>query len=296
MTTVSLPLKGSYQAVFLPLGGAGSWETHLIADLEERATAQRSFELRTVSALPPEQQAEELSRLLQQGPDFLIVGSGQLDAALDAGITRAYRSGLPVIVLHRARPGIPYTTLIEANGRAIGRAAGLRLIDVLNGAGGIVELKRQSGDLMTQAIHEGFRDALKEQLASGAMKVIFEEFVGRDGAEARAAMRTALEQHLSIDAVFAAHDSAARGAYDAAQQAGRHRQMKFVGIDALPHEGIAYVKEGILDASVEYPTGGDKAIDIVQEMIQGHAVPRTVTLETRIYTKENVNKGGEVID
>ena len=32
--------------------------------------------------------------------------------------------------------------------------------------------------------------------------------------------------------------------------------MLFVGIDALPQEGVAYVKQGILDATFLYPTGG----------------------------------------
>ena len=36
--------------------------------------------------------------------------------------------------------------------------------------------------------------------------------------------------------------------------------MVFVGIDSLPHEGVAYVKQGILTATFQYPTGGGVAI------------------------------------
>ena len=42
----------------------------------------------------------------------------------------------------------------------------------------------------------------------------------------------------------------------------------FVGIDALPQEGQVYVKQGILAASFEYPTGGKEAIDTALEILQ----------------------------
>ena len=45
--------------------------------------------------------------------------------------------------------------------------------------------------------------------------------------------------------------------------------MHFIGIDALPHEGIAYVKQGILDATFHYPTGGREAIDTALAIRRG---------------------------
>jgi ribose transport system substrate-binding protein len=68
-----------------------------------------------------------------------------------------------------------------------------------------------------------------------------------------------------------------------------------VGIDALPHEGVKYVKEGILDATFLYPTGGPEAIDLALSILGGKAPPKNVVLGTRIYTKDNVARGGEEI-
>ena len=71
--------------------------------------------------------------------------------------------------------------------------------------------------------------------------------------------------------------------------------MLFVGIDALPHEGVMYVKQGILDATFLYPTGGAEAIDIALKILAGEEVPKEITLGSRIYTQENVANGGEKI-
>ena len=74
-----------------------------------------------------------------------------------------------------------------------------------------------------------------------------------------------------IDAVYAHNDPGAHGAYLAAKAAGREKEMLFLGIDALPQEGVAYVKQGILSATFQYPTGGAEAIDAIQKILAGQA-------------------------
>ncbi|MGB9589201.1 MAG: hypothetical protein ACPL7O_13555, partial [Armatimonadota bacterium] len=95
--------------------------------------------------------------------------------------------------------------------------------------------------------------------------------------------------------VYAHNDPSAHGAWKAAQMEGKGREksIKFIGIDALPHEGVRYVKDGILSATFQYPTGGAEAIDIAMKILKGEKVPKNITLGTRIFTKDNVTKGGE---
>ena len=63
--------------------------------------------------------------------------------------------------------------------------------------------------------------------------------------------RRALSRFDHIDLVYAHNDPGAHGAYLAAKAAGRDN-IVFVGIDALPQEGVAYVRQGILDAPSRY--------------------------------------------
>ena len=71
--------------------------------------------------------------------------------------------------------------------------------------------------------------------------------------------------------------------------------MLFVGIDALPHEGVAYVKQGILDATFQYPTGGREAIETALAILRGETPPKEITLGSRVFTATNVDSGGEPI-
>jgi ribose transport system substrate-binding protein len=56
-----------------------------------------------------------------------------------------------------------------------------------------------------------------------------------------------------------------------------------------------YVKEGIMDATFQYPTGGAEAIDIALKILTGEEVPKEITLGSRVFTRENAEAGGEPI-
>jgi ribose transport system substrate-binding protein len=108
-------------------------------------------------------------------------------------------------------------------------------------------------------------------------------------------MESALARFDKIDLVYAHNDDGAHGAYLAAKAAGRDQQIKFVGIDALPQEGVAYVQQGILDATFQYPTGGAEAIDTALKILHGETVPKEITLGTRLFDKENITQGGQAL-
>jgi ribose transport system substrate-binding protein len=106
-------------------------------------------------------------------------------------------------------------------------------------------------------------------------------------------MESALARFQRIDLVYAHNDPGAHGAYLAARAAGREKEILFVGIDALPHEGQVYVKQGILAASFEYPTGGREAIEIALKILGGEQVDKEITLPSRVFTAANIGQGGE---
>jgi ribose transport system substrate-binding protein len=108
-------------------------------------------------------------------------------------------------------------------------------------------------------------------------------------------MDSALAAQRSIQLVYAHNDPGAHGAFLAAKAAGREKEMKFLGIDALPHEGVRYVKEGILDATFAYPTGGAEAVELAAKVLAGEPAPKRITLGTRLYSKDNIDRGGDEI-
>ena len=106
-------------------------------------------------------------------------------------------------------------------------------------------------------------------------------------------MESALAVNPRIDLVYAHNDPAAHGAYLAAKAAGREGDIIFIGIDGLPQEGQVYVRQGLLEASFQYPTGGREAVDSALRILHGEAVPRQVTLGSRFFTRANIGAGGE---
>jgi ribose transport system substrate-binding protein len=233
-------------------------------------------------------QRSHVEEFVAAGVDLIIISPKEA-APLTEPVAKAVDAGIPVIVLDRAVLGEKYTCFIGANNVQIGRAAGKWLVTKLGGKGKVVELKGLMTSFPGQDRHSGFREAIK----GTGIEVIFEADMKWLEPNARKEMESALARFDKIDAVYAHNDPGAHGAYLAAKAAGREAEMLFVGIDALPQEGVAYVHNGILDATFLYPTGGAEAIDVALKILRGEKVPKKITLGSRVFTAENVAKGGE---
>jgi ribose transport system substrate-binding protein len=222
----------------------------------------------------------------------LVIISPKEAAPLTPPIAAAYEKGIPVIVLDRRILGDKYTCFIGGDNRKIGRAAGEWIVRSLGGKGRIVELKGLMTSTPGQDRHAGFREGIK----GSELEVIFEADMKWLEPEARKEMESALARYADIDLVYAHNDPGAHGAYLAAKAVGREKEIRFIGIDALAHEGQIYVRQGILSASFEYPTGGMEAILTALEILGGKDVPKEVTLRSRIFTEDNIETGGEWLD
>jgi ribose transport system substrate-binding protein len=194
-------------------------------------------------------------------------------------------------VLDRRVLGDDFTCFIGADNRKIGKAAGKWIAKLLGGKGKIVELKGLMTSTPGQDRNAGFREGVR----GSALDIVFEADMKWLEPNARKEMESALARFSAIDLVYAHNDPGAHGAYLAAKAAGREQSIRFVGIDALPHEGQMYVRQGILAASFEYPTGGTEAIATALTILQGKQVPREIVLPSRVFTRENVDKGGELL-
>jgi ribose transport system substrate-binding protein len=222
------------------------------------------------------------------GVDLIIISPKEAQP-LTEPVARAMDARIPVIVLDRRVLGDKYTCFIGADNKKIGRAAGEWIVKKLVGKGKVVELKGLMTSTPGQDRHSGFRQAI----AGSAIEVVFEADMKWLEPNARQEMESALSRFGEIDCVYAHNDPGAHGAYLAAKAAGREKQVRFVGIDALPQEGIAYVQQGILDATFQYPTGGAEAIDTALKILRGESVPKEITLGSRLFDQQTVAQGGQ---
>lgn len=235
-------------------------------------------------------QRAHVEEFINAGVDLIMIMPNEA-VALAKPVTEAYDKGIPVIVMGSQVATKKYTCFISGDNYKLGKAAGDWTVKQLGGKGRVVELKGLMTSTPAQNRHRGFRDAIQ----GTGIEVIFEADMRWLGPEARKEMESALARFDNIDLVYGHNDPAAFSAYVAANAAGRADDMMFIGIDSMEHEGVMYVREGILDATFEYPTGGTVAIETAEKILKGEKVPKDLLLPSRVYTKDNVDQGGEYI-
>lgn len=265
------------------------WRVQMNADIKKAAEAHPEIEVIFKDAQNDTlKQAAQIGEFVESGVHALIVSPKEA-APLTPPVAAAYQKGIPVIVLDRRVLGDEYTCFIGADNKMIGRAAGRWLVHALGGRGRVVELKGLMTSTPGQDRHTGFR----EGIAGSGLEVVFEADMKWLEPNARKEMESALARFPDVQAVYAHNDPGAHGAWLAAKAAGREQDIVFIGIDALPHEGRAYVAQGQMAATFEYPTGGGKAIEVALDLLSGKSAPKEITLPSRVFTKENLSQGGE---
>ncbi len=267
------------------------WRVQMNADIKNAADQHPGLRVIFKDAQNDSlRQRAQIEEFVNAGVDLLIVSPKEA-APLTPPVAAAFDKGIPVIVLDRRVLGDKYTCFIGADNKKIGRAAGEWILERLAGKGRVVELKGLMTSTPGQDRHTGFREGIK----GANIDVIFEADMKWLEPDARREMESALARFKAIDLVYAHNDPGAHGAYLAALAAGREKEIIFVGIDALPHEGQAYVRRGILGASFEYPTGGSEAVAVAMKILRGESVAKGVVLNSRVFTRENIDRGGDWI-
>ena len=228
------------------------------------------------------QQRSDVENLVVQGIDLLII-SPKESTPLTRPVKAVFEKGIPVIVLDRDLDEPTYTCFIGAPNEPIGRMAGRHAVELLGGKGKVVEIKGLRSTVPGRERNRGFHAGIE----GSGLEVIYDQDAQWLLGEARTVMENALQAHPVIDLVYAHNDPMALGARRAAEAAGRAAGIRFIGIDALPNEGVQAVLDGKLDATFWYPTCGKEAIQTARRILAGEQVPGRIDLESRLITKEN---------
>ena len=110
-------------------------------------------------------------------------------------------------------------------------------------------------------------------------------------AKAKDRMTEALRAQPVIHAVYGHNDPMAIGAYLAARELGREREMFFVGVDGLGGDagGVKKVMDGVLAATFVYPLCVEKAAEIGLRMLREpeFRAEKTYVMDSKMVTKAN---------
>jgi ribose transport system substrate-binding protein len=216
-------------------------------------------------------QVAQVETFIRQRPDLLIVAPNER-TALTAVMGEAMEQKIPVICLERDITQPNYTTLVHSDNIVIGRMAGEFIRDYLiskykQPKGTVIEMQGLLGVEAAINRHQGAVDALAKY---PDIKIVADPVADWIQARAKDRMTEVLRGHPSIDVVYAHNDPMAVGAYLAAKELGREKEMIFVGVDGLggPAGGIKKVQDGILAATFVYPLCVDKAVELGLKMLR----------------------------
>src|SRR3954454_2418969 len=235
-----------------------------------------------------EKQVADVENLIRQEVDALLI-SPKESAGLTGVVQQAIDAKIPVFVLDRNVDTDQYTQFVGGDNKLIGRAAGEYAVELLGGkgkaAGNVVEIWGGMGTQPAHDRHDGFHEFTDKE--PGIKYLLDQQSGDWKQDQAYNIMATALRNNEKIDLVYGHNDPMAYGAYLAGKDAGREKSIKFLGIDALPNEGVRWVYNGELAATFLYATPGAEGLRQAVKLLNGEKVPKQITLPTMAVTKEN---------
>lgn len=280
--------EGKYVIGMSQANVAEPYRQRMDDDIRAAAKEVSQFDVKFADAAQDNaKQVADVENYLTQQIDLLIISPNEAKP-LTAVVKKAFDKGIPVIVLDRKVEGDAYTTFIGGDNVEIGREAGKFVATkLLPNGGSVVEIKGLAGATPQAERNQGFADGIKGNPKIKVIGTASGDWLREKG---QAQMDALLKAHPKIDVVYAHNDPMAEGAYLSAKAVGREKEMKFIGIDALPipSGGIKAVEQGRLSATFTYPTNGREAIAAAKKiLVDCGTVEKSQILPTRLIDKTN---------
>jgi galactofuranose transport system substrate-binding protein len=230
-------------------------------------------------------QKQDIENMVKQKADLIIISPND-SHYITSTLSGVYKKGIPVIMMEYPIESKDYSMLIYTNNKTIGRNAGQLVADLGRGMEGVVlEIQGDPDSRVSKERKEGFRDVIGNQ-----DNIILEYTVvgywSRDKAEER--VGEILKKEPPVNIIFAHNEAMAIGAWRAANKQGKN--IIIIGVDGLlgKNGGVEAVREGILEATFSYPTGGREAVMYAIKLLNNEEIPKKLELQSTMITRENV--------
>ena len=170
----------------------------------------------------------------------------------------------------------------------IGRIQGRQMAALLRGGGAVLYIQGPSENSAAKDRTAGMQETKPPSVQVTMLKAQWTQESAQRAV--RSWLKLTTSQRAAIDLISAQDDSMAMGARDAFKELTnedeRERWLKlpFTGCDGLPKTGQAWVRTGLLTATVFVPPNAGQAIEMLADALQNRKVPaeRVVTAPVSI--------------
>jgi ABC-type sugar transport system substrate-binding protein len=234
-------------------------------------------------------QSQQLLKVIQAPPDqrpqaviFEPVGT-----ALQQVARAAVTAGIGWVVLNREvdylaelrRSSKAPAFAISSNHEEVGRIQGRQIAALLPNGGTALYVQGPSGSDAAQQRTNGMMETKPANVQIRAMKAQWTEASAQQAVTSW--LRLAIAKDLGIGLIAAQDDAMALGARKAFEehpQRDRWLTLPFLGCDGMPATGQAWVRQGLLAATVVIPPNAGQAVEMVARALQSGTAPQERTL------------------
>ena len=232
-----------------------------------------------------ENQINQLKEFIAADVDIIIVSPIQ-SKPITPIVEEAMKAGIPVLVVDRKTDNQKYTAYVGVDNIEVGRNAAKIIVSNLPDSLKVVEIRGLAGSSPAEERSLGFHQILDKFPSIEFMGTIQGDW---EKESITGGFKELLQEIGPVDYVFVHNDRMALGAWEVARNLGIEDQIKIIGVDGLngPNGGIQLVKEGVLNATILYPTGGDEAIKTALKILNDEIVPVNNILSTTVIDRFN---------
>lgn len=279
--------KENYKIGFSQCGQRDSWRLNMEAEMERELLFHPELTLVIKQALDDsELQLRQIDELVKQGIDLLIISPNEINPIQDA-IEKVYKKGIPVILVDRRIDSENFTAYVGGDNYEIGRLAAAYIGSKLNYQGKVLEIQGAMTISAAEERSKGFNDELSQY---SDLKNVFKIHSFWNENIIADSLPDGFKRHPDINAIFAFNDDLAIEAVDVIHAHHVLSNIVVVGVDGLPtpEGGISMVEEGILTATIIYPTGGREAIQLASKILHEEPYEKYNSLPTTLVDESNV--------
>jgi ABC-type sugar transport system substrate-binding protein len=273
-----------------------NFELELYNDINAQCRKYDSVSIVSYDAGESEtKQKNDIINLLELGVDALIIVSFEPRNIADT-IQNAYDKGIPVILIGYPPGNDAYTTRIYTDNEKIGKMAGEYVAKLSDGhTCTVLEIQGEPHSQISVDRKNGFFEGI------APYKNITKEYVmtgywSQEKTRARMSQSDFFSKQPPINVIFAHNDMMALGAVVNLSQSSNNAYIISVGGYSVKNSDLLGIKEGMIDATFTYPTGGDIAVMTVMDIMTGKNVPKEIEVPSQLVNIDNVEaflKSGE---
>ena len=264
-----------------------NWREVMLEGMQRELEFHPEVEFQVKDALDNSaRQIEQIREFARQKVNLLIVTPNEA-LPLTSITEELFNKGISIIILDRRTASKLYTAYVGGDNLEIGRQAGHYVAELLHRKGNVLEIWGRQGSTPAIQRHQGFNEIISRFPAIRKVAEVDGQWKQHLVVERLPAV---LKSHPEVNLIFAHNDAMGAGAYQVCQQLGIDHKIQIVGVDGLPgaNAGIQYVEDGILTATMLYPTGGKEVIQLALRILNKEPYQKENLLGTMVIDSTDV--------